>query len=199
MLKKMMLLATAVAAIAAFAIPASASATDVWLANGETLGAEETATQSYEGLLEFTAPSVGSFGCEVTLTIMAEGPSGGTVTTFAPTTSSCSGTGVFSGCKLVHHTSNIAKGWKVDISATGGVTPASITIPGAFMTFSHVYEGCMVPSSSLSFASITLTPTLGFEAEVEHFHMHGVSTSGATTAGSVEPEISWDILGIESL
>lgn len=202
MLKKITLLAMAVGALVVFAVPASASASDVWTdwngAEHATLGEGVTANQSFEGFLQFTAGAAGTFGCNVTVEVEAEGPAGGRITKFNPTTSSCVGTGPgFSGCVLKEDFNNIATaGWNIDVSTT----PATVTAGSGNLTIRNVYSGCLSgnPGSHLEFASINVTPTLNGEGTITALTISGSSTVGVPAEGTVTPEGDLT-LGIEAL
>jgi hypothetical protein len=191
MIKKTMLLAMAAAAIAAFAIPASASAYTNWTANGVTLGAEETAVETYEGFLTFTTPTPAvpvhsTFGCQVTAKIHVEGNTG-KVTQFSPTTSTCEGTGVFAGCKLKSDTSTVP--W------TTHFTPTDIDVTA--VKFTNAYEGCAVAGSELEFPSITMIPTLS-PKRILSWHVSGTASNKVTVAsGTVTAEKATPVLGLE--
>ena len=189
MLKKMMLFATTAAAIAAFAVPASASAADVWTDDHVELGEGETAAQPFEGFLQFSAAPFGTFGCEVTVVVEAEGPVSGTVTEFSPTTETCVGTGIFyDKCKLAGHSTNINDGWEIDVSTT----PATVTRPGGNVTIRTAYASCPsgATGSHLEFASIAVTPTLNAEGTIVSLSIAGTATNGAIASGTVYPEIA---------
>ena len=201
MLKKMMLLAMSVGALVAFAAPASASAADVWTdwngAEHATLEEGQTAEQAFEGVLSFSANSplgVSTFSCNVTVLVEAEGPAGGQITKFAPTTGSCSGNKIFTGCELVGDSNNGP--WNIDVSTT----PATVTKSGGNVTISNTYSNCAfgLTGSHLEFTSVSVTPTLNGEGTITSLAISGTSTSGAVASGSVEPEEGLT-LGIESL
>ena len=185
-IKKMLLLASMALAAVAFAVPATASAkTDVWTADGETLGPGEEATAGFEGFLAFTTPQPAvpvhsTYGCQVTVAINAVGEAGGTVEAFNPTTGTCEGTGVFTGCKLKEHTTNPP--WNINVATT----PGSVTGP---ITIHNIYEGCGFgsPTSHLVFNAVSVEPTvIGGDLT---FTVAGIATNGVTTAlGSVSQE-----------
>jgi hypothetical protein len=91
MLKKLTLLAMAIAAVTALAAPALASATTTeWTNNGATLGSN--ASVHFEGSASFTSATLGTVSCASKATAVAELIAGGhnaTISTFtdsAPTT-----------------------------------------------------------------------------------------------------------------
>jgi hypothetical protein len=198
MLKKMMLLAISVGALVAFAVPATASATDVWTNNDSTLVG--SANQSFEGVLQFTTPSPPlpvhtTFGCRVTVEIEAVAPSGGKILKFARTTSECEGTGVFTGCVLKEDFTNIEieeeevfiKNWNIDVSTT----PATVKANTGNLTIHNVYVGCLsgLTTSHLEFPSISVTPTLNAQGTITKLDIHALATNGVTTTfGTLTPE-----------
>jgi len=198
MLKKMTLLAMAVGALIAFAVPAVASAADQWTYEDAAIpnnGSE--VVETYEGLLSFTTPSPplpvhSTFGCQVTVAIVATGTANGTghaeVVEFNPTTTECSGTGVFTGCHLIADESNPP--WTVDIGAT------DLTVTGP-ITIHNTYTSCPAgPESNLAFNSIT-AETTSTTAGIQTIHIHGVATNGVTTAfGTVHAE-GEGLLGVD--
>ena len=195
---KKMLLAGMVLAGVAFAAPATASAKDVWTADGETLGPGEEATASFEGFIGFTTsppviPVHSVFGCPVTVSINAVGPSGGTIETFKPTTGFCEGTGIFKGCVLTHATSSPP--WEVSISSTPGMAPGPVTVH-------NEYHGCIsgITTTHLVYEPMTLTPMVsgGHLA----FAVSGIASNGNTTTfGTLSSETASNQprLGIETI
>jgi hypothetical protein len=192
MLKKMMLLAMAVGALVAFAAPAVASA-DVWTDDGVALEEEQTAVQAFEGELSFSikTPFPSTFGCQVTVLIEAEGPSGGRVTSFSPTTETCAGNGVFTGCKLVGDSNNGP--WNIDVTNT----PATVSASSGNLTILNVYSSCAfgLTGSHLEFPSVTVTPTQS-GGRITALAISGEATNGAIASGSVTPE-EGPTLGLE--
>ncbi len=202
MLKKMMLLAMAVAAIAAFAVPASASAATDWTHNDVLVPAGSNFSQSFEGKLSFTvAPPIvpvhSTYGCQVTIEINVTGPTAATVKKFNPTTSTCEGTGVFAGCKLKADKNNIpAAGWAIE----NLVTDLAVKHPtaGTDLTIFNEYEGCAVPSSDLEFKEVTVTPTLNAGKTITSLAISGTSTTGAVASGSLGLDVpSVPTLGLQ--
>jgi len=184
MLKKMMLLAVSVAALAAFAIPASASAANThWTDNDVVVGSGVNISAPFEGKLQFAA-GASTFGCEVTTIINVTGPTSASITKFEPTTSTCAGTGAFAKCTLKAHTNNAP--WSI----TNSLTSLSITKPEGNVTIKNEYdgEGCLVASSHLEFTKITATPTLNAGGTITSIAISGTSTAGAVASGSVAPE-----------
>jgi hypothetical protein len=172
-LKKMLLLATMALAVVAFAAPAAAHAEQHEF---------NEATESYEGPLKFTAAGVGSYECQVTVSINAEGGTTAEVEAFTPTTSTCVGTGAFTGCKLKEHTSSVPF-----TAHTTETNDLKITDEPGNIVIHNVYEGCLVPETTLEFAEVTATPnpTTG---PIHSISISGTSTSGVVASGTVTAE-----------
>jgi hypothetical protein len=188
MLKKTMLLAMAVGALA-FAAPAVASA-DQWTYNGAPIAQDDVVQDEYEGFLSFTLPTAivpvhTTFGCDVTTTLQVEGTEDETghalMTQFAPTTSTCVGTGAFAGCKVKADSSNPP--WTVDINAT------DLTVTGT-MKIVNAYEGCLtgIMGSELSFVNPTVETTNGANG-ISTLTLNALAENGFThTIGSLHTE-----------
>ena len=182
-IKKMLLLASMALAAVAFAAPATASAVDVWTADGDTLGPGNEATAGFEGFINFTTPPPAvpvhsSFGCQVTVAIKAVGEAGGTVESFNPTTDTCQGTGIFVNCKLKEDTSNPP--WNISIASTPGTVSGPITIH-------YIYQDCPVTTSHIVFASISVAPNV-INGDLT-FTVGGLATNGFTTvSGAISQE-----------
>ena len=156
-----------------------------WTADGETLGFGEEATAAFEGFFGWTIPSPivpvhSTFGCPVTITIIAVGLSGGEIESYNPTTANCSGTGIYAGCKLKGDTTNPP--WNIDISSMPATVAGPVTIHNAF-------EGCPtgITTSHLVFESLAVTPSvIGGHLSLD---ITGKSTSGIfITSGSFTAE-----------
>jgi len=193
MAKKIVLLAVMALVAVVVAIPASASA-DVWTDNGIQLGEGETANQSFEGFLQLNAGANGTLGCQVTVEIEAEGPSGGRITKFNPTTSTCEGTKVFAGCVVTSDSSNIGGGWNISSAST----PLSVTAAGGLNLTLHVhFKSCFSALTTIHiefgawFLSVTLSSGL-----ISKLSVSGTSTTGVVISGSLTPE-STPTLGLE--
>jgi hypothetical protein len=186
-MRKITILASLALGALAFAIPASASAEVTWTDRHMHVGnGEKTAEKPFEGFLEFFAGGENTFGCQVTVKVIAEGPNKGEVTSFQPTTTECVGKGVFVGCQIEKHTANTP--WDLDLTEneTITVTPRP---PAEDLTIHNEYkEGCAVPTSHLEFPDATLTPTLDGEGTITSLSLSGVATTGPVAAGSVSPE-----------
>ena len=184
MLKKMMLLAVSVAALAAFAIPASASAASThWTDNDVVVENGVNITAPFEGKIQFTAGK-STFSCEVTTKILVVGPTTALVTSFAPTTSSCIGTVAFENCTLKAHSNNAP--WTI-VNNDANLT---ILKPESKITIKYEFDGtgCLVPSLHLEFSNITATPTLNANGTITSIAISGTSTTGVVASGSVAPE-----------
>jgi hypothetical protein len=192
MLKKMMLLAMAVAAVAAFAVPAAASA-DVWTDNGTVLEPEEDITQAYEGVLTFNTGATGTFGCNVTIVVTTNGPEAAQITKFSPTTTSCVGTVAFKGCELIEDLSNTP--WDVH----NATTPLVVTKAGANMTIFNKYKAGSCAggqtSSHLEFKQVEIDVE-GGNPTITGLKLTGAATNGVPVSGTVTPE-SPTTLGIK--
>jgi hypothetical protein len=187
--KRQLVLTTMALAAIAFSVPAMASAEPfTWTDRHVHLEeAEKTEPKPFEGRLEFTT-GFGSFGCDVTVLVVAEGPNKGTVTEFNPTTKTCSGTFAFGGCVLTKDKTNIEEGWHIEVTPSGLM---HVTSTSGDLTIHNEYHGCAggQVTSHLEFESATLTPTLDPEGTINHLHLSATDTSGTVTAhGSVTPE-----------
>jgi hypothetical protein len=191
MIKKMMLLALAVGALVALAVPAMASA-DQWTYDGAPIGLGEEVQEEYEGFLSFTTPPPAvpvhsTFGCEVTVVVQVTGTEDETghafVTQFSPTTGTCVGTGVFTNCKLKADSSNPP--WTVDINAT------DLTVTGT-VEINNTYESCPsgITGSKLGFVDTTVTTANGANGGISTLTIDNfLSENGFTRAnGSVHAE-----------
>jgi hypothetical protein len=174
-LKKMLLLASMALAAIAFAAPAAAQALEF-----------NEATESYEGVLAFSteSPAPGSFECEVTVSIVSEGGNTAEVEEFTPTTSTCVGKGLFTGCVLKAHSSSEP--------FIGHITGSDITVtdePGNIVIHNE-YEKCAfgITETNLEFQSVTAIPTPA-TGPIHELDISGLSTSKTVIAsGSVTAE-----------
>ncbi|HEX5712776.1 MAG TPA: hypothetical protein VFX85_05635 [Solirubrobacterales bacterium] len=183
MLKKMMLLASALAALVAFAVPATASA-DTWADEGVAIAAGADITQAYEGFLQFNTGATGTFGCDVTIKITTNGPHAAQVTEFAPTTGTCVGTVAFKGCKLIADKSN------VPFDVSNASTPLGVTKAGGNITIHNEYEAGSCAgkqtTSHLEFAKISAA--VEGTNPITKLTISGTSTVGVPASGSLTPE-----------
>jgi hypothetical protein len=191
MIKKMLLLGAMALAAVAFAVPATASAADEWTDNHVPLQEGQTANQSFEGFLSFNAGPNGTFGCDVTVEIEAEGGSHATIKKFNPTTSTCKGTGpAFTNCELIADKSNVlSAGWDLSFTTTTAGA-GTLTATTGDLTIHNEYAGCTsgLPTSHLEFKSIAVTPTLDSKDTITGIHIGGVATTGPVASGTVVPE-----------
>lgn len=126
MLKKLTLLAAAVAALVAFAVPASASANE-WLNNGKPLEAAETVELS--GPAGF-AVGGGVAGAHAVLDAVLELEPGSTGTVTELTVKECTGTGLLAG--LTCHGTPVGLPWTVHCNANGSVTITSMHLTNVY-------------------------------------------------------------------
>jgi len=183
MLKKATLLIMVALTAITVVSPVSASA-DEWTDAGTVLGESETLSESYEGVLTLSAGLAGTFSCEVTVVVEAEGPSNATLTKFNPTTSSCSGTKAFAGCVLTNEGSNLSSGWHVT-----SMTPLVITSTGGDITIQYQYSNCL-GGQSASHADFGSWPGT-FEVHgvvITKLNISAVATSGVALSGALVPE-----------
>jgi hypothetical protein len=104
-LKKLALLATALCALVAFAVPASASATGYHFTDNTKAIEGTEASVVLHGEMTFVN-IFGSYKCEVTSEIDFN-THDATVTTFDPSTEECVGTGSLAGCELTSHQATV--------------------------------------------------------------------------------------------
>lgn len=170
-----LLILAAVAAVAALAIPASASAA-VWLQEGKAL----------EGSAEFTAAGGevievggGVMLCESSATFKAEKGSTGTVAyTVAPAT-------------CVGLAGNLAECTASSVTSTGGpwtvhVNTTDLTATNWKVDYSF-NAGCAVKTIESSFPELKLTP----QEDPEAFHLLEFSTTGTAKVDGKEAELGY--------
>jgi hypothetical protein len=195
-MRKLTVLAIALASLAAMCAPSMAQG-QVWTAYDLiTLEEGETVSEPFEGSFSFNGGNFGSYECDVTIEIEAEGPAQGRVTKFSPTTSSCHGSSFFFGCRLEADSSNVGEweGWPISLG--GGYITVSIW-PGK-ITLSNTYDKkCPIPSSHLEFSLLSLSPGLNGEGTITSLSLSGTSTSGIPVTGFFLPEGEHPALGIE--
>jgi hypothetical protein len=183
MIKKMMLLVSALAALIAFAVPAPASA-DRWADNGVALTEAWHMNQSYEGNFVFNTGPTGKLECPVTITVTAYGPNIGAITSFNSTTAACKGTVAFAGCLVTTDISNIS--WSIN----NATTPLVVTKPGGNMTLHYFYASgtCAAKhvTSHLEFASFNLA--VEGTNPITKLTISGTATTGVIASGSFTPE-----------
>jgi hypothetical protein len=181
-LKKTTLLASMALALVAFIAPAAAQA------EGPTI----EGTGRYEGTFSFKVllgPAAGSeFEChQVTVELVGNVPpdTTATVTKFNPTTSTCTGTGIFTNCTLAGDHNNLP--WIAHSDTDHTLT---VTKPEGDITIKNTYDGagCTQTESHVEFGSWKVTPA-ETEGEITSLSVHGVTTNTAvTTAGTLHKE-----------
>jgi hypothetical protein len=176
MIKKMMLLVSALAAFAALAVPATASA-DTWADNGVALSPGQDIAQSYEGYFGLDVGPLGKFGCQTTISVTTSGPHAATVTKFAPTTATCTGTIAFADCKMVNDTSNVP--WNIGNAST----PLTLSKSPGNMTIHYTFVGCAGKQTTLhqEFAGLSVSPE--GTNPITKLLISGTSTSGTPFSG----------------
>lgn len=174
MIKKLTLLAAAVAALVAFAVPASASAAE-WKFEGK--GLTEMKTVKLSGPAGFTVGG-GAAGAHAVLdaTLTLEPGSTGTVTEL--TVTACTGTGQLAG--LTCHGTPVALPWTVHCNADG-----SMTITGVHLT--NVYTPTGLVANTTLLGNVVGTGVEGSLDEVV-LEGEGVTANGnpATVTGTLE-------------
>lgn len=194
MLKKMIVLATAVAAFAAFAIPASASAANLqWQHNEVPVKAGQEFNESFEGPFYYVrAEGIGTFQCNVTSNLRVTGPEKAEITEFSPQLSSCHGTEKLVKCTLTANVANVP--WTI----TNGVKNLTATKPGGNMTWASTYGGYECPlfgPSTREWASLTITPS-GIDP-IRRLTWTGTARNGLFSEGSFTPVGNQGGLGLK--
>jgi len=190
-LKKILLLSSMALAAIAFAVPATASATNLtWTDDHVHIAGDDEFTQGFEGPLSFDTP-FGSFGCEeVTVAVVATS-TGATIEEFKPTTNTCTGTGAFVNCELTNDTFNTP--WQVSTTTTDLV----VTKTGGDIEIHNFYgekngQPCGVGSTTSSlFGSIAIVPELDGEGTIKALEIgeeQKDTTGNITATGFVTPE-----------
>jgi hypothetical protein len=178
-----------------------------WTYDGGTIEEQVVVSESYEGRFEFTTPPPAvpvhtTFGCNVTITVQVTGTEDGTghaeVTTYNPTTSTCTGTGAFTGCVLVNDVANPS--WTVDINKADTAAEPSfagdLTITGPVTTINTYAAGCPVGGSELTFANITAT-TASNAAGIQSISISAKATNGfSVSSGTLQAEAE-GLLGVD--
>jgi hypothetical protein len=183
MLKKMMLLAVAAAAIAAFAVPASASASGMFFDEGEAI--TEPIEEEFTGPISFLT-GLGGFSCQ-SHPVLELDTNGGTVLDLGITTSTCAGSGALAGCTLAND--------KLD-EPLPNVTPTAATIDIEGLVLTNTYGGTCPLSgtnSTLTFNTSPLVATPNNPAAISTLTISGAGTVdtalgalSATASGSLE-------------
>jgi hypothetical protein len=158
--KALLAAASALAAVAAMALPASASAS-VWLKEGQPL--KEKVQLSLSGG-EVIETSGGAMLCNDTATISTEGGSAAQITAYSIAKATCVGfSGNLSGCEVTAATTS-GLPWSVTVNTV------DLTAKGVAVTYS-LNEACAVHKIEVSFASLTLTPEE--PSAIRFFHFKG--------------------------
>jgi hypothetical protein len=170
-LKKILMLSSMALAAIAFAAPAASAELPTWTHDHEFIEGSEKVEQSFEGHLSFHRPPFGTFGCDVTATVVAKAGTTATVTKFEPTTETCTGVGAFAGCVLTHDTANVP--WDAHVNGTKdnetNSAPLSVTKDDDDVTITNVYHGCAVPQithTHLEFEQVEVTAEMNDETTI---------------------------------
>lgn len=183
--------ASALVAVAALALPASAT-TSVWLYEGEPL--EEHAELSLTGG-ELFEVSESVMLCEASATMTTEGGSTAQVTAYDVNEASCVGlAGKLEGCEV---TSATPKGlpWGVAVN-TADLTASEVKVDYSFD------KACGIGKIEASFPELTLTPEEPSAIRLFHFNQKGTAKVDGKEAsfnngGSLSlPEEDFDKYGI---
>lgn len=178
MLKKMVVLATAVAALVAFAVPASASAAWNWTHGGVKPKEGQNFTHPFEGTVGWSAGQgggmLGSIYCGTKATITTEGPTKAQVTQWESNVSTCVGKGWFA-CSMSSATRNVS--WTITIEEVFGSPVLRFTKPGGNITFvEEVASPCSGPPIENKWESFTATPTLDANGKITSLELAGWSS-----------------------
>jgi len=156
MLKKTMLLASMALAVAAFAVPAVASAEGTITHDGQPVPTNNVVELTLSGFMEFDIPALDSgYGCDVeaTVELVSGHPSTGTTSFDIVNTETCVGTGLLADCELVEDETNAP--YHVAVSSED----FTVTKPGGVIEINNLFdEGCIVPAAQLTFNEVTMTP-----------------------------------------
>ncbi len=157
MFKKMTVLAMAVGIVAAFALPASASAE--WKHKGQPL--QENKTLSLTGKVKKQAGATGGYECEITTSWILKPGTTGTVEKWeidpdggGTPTNECQGSGALAACQF--HNS-VTEGLPWELHTTAG-PPAQITITTAATTITSTGGFCPFQQIITTPGTIHATP-----------------------------------------
>ncbi|HEV7771307.1 MAG TPA: hypothetical protein VGO66_11705 [Solirubrobacterales bacterium] len=185
-MKKVLLL---VVALAALALPASASAYSTWTIGGSPIPEGFTIGEEYEGNFSWVEWSGGKshpvFSCEVRLGIYAQTHEGGAqqawVSKFERDPEKCEGYYNYNGCVINTMTNNFSSGWDVTLNAG---TPR-ITSPSGFVEIADtfVYPGsCPTTGKSAQWGNesspLSLVPTVDKNGNITQIALEGQTTKG---------------------
>jgi len=156
MLKKMMLLASMALAVAAFAVPAIASAEGTLTHDSVPVPTNNVVELTLTGFAEFDVPALDAgYGCDVeaTVELVSGHPSTGTTSFDIVNTETCVGTGLLADCELVEDETN------APYHVAVGSEDFTVTKPGGVIEINNLFdEGCIVPAAQLTFNEVTVTP-----------------------------------------
>lgn len=186
MLKKLMLLAMAVAAMS-LAVPALASA-DILHAETEAAAPNGTEIQ-VTGQVEFATALGGFHGCGLHAVLKKTAGVWALSGTPVITNAECTGSGGLSNCTV--ESANAVGTWGVDVG-TEAITLTTVKIDGT----NNAACGNLVPELGagaledidLSFGSVTLTPTSG--SSLGSLSVAGTGVAIVNSAGGLEPSAS---------
>lgn len=184
MLKKMMLLATAVAAFAAFAIPATASASEVIdTATSEPITAGTH--MHYTGTAEFNTTGVVSrVACPVTATVEWESATAGKIKDFNVTNfAGCAVEGALEGCSLTGIDPNGGNGVNWPLNTNG--TDLKLTS----VAFTDTFAPSPPCPGEAHFSASELTVTLPNAPSLDTLTVEGTGSVNITGVGTVEAHV----------
>jgi hypothetical protein len=198
--KKMLLLASMALAAVAFSVPASASAQE-WTHNGASFIGHKTDTLTGKISFGNPAPGANKFGCvaHAGLTVFG-GSTTGEIENFLPTTSTCTGEGIFAGCQLIEDETT---GLPHPVHTIG---TDELTVEEAEIVIHNVYDAnCPVEKTTLTVEDVTLAlngtsnltdVTTSFLAEA-HSVIRGVGEVTQTVAVFGTVDTATDTLSIK--
>jgi hypothetical protein len=146
MVNKMMLLAVAAAAVATFAVPASASASGMFYDEGQPF--EGAIGETFEGPLGFEISGFLSFHCNAHAEVDME-TNQGAVTSLEIETETCVGGGFMAFCTLAED----------QVLNAGGLTPTAtdLDLQGVEITITYGGAGCPLTHSTITM-TVKATP-----------------------------------------
>ncbi|HEV7770573.1 MAG TPA: hypothetical protein VGO66_07935 [Solirubrobacterales bacterium] len=219
-MKKVLLL---VVALAALALPASASASayDTWTIQDWTLSNEETYGVQYTGQVGFTrdsnwGASQGSFYCEASVWIalkggQAPGDTQAQLLGLERDPSSCGGTGNWAGCELEKEANNMSEGWNPSAGWNIGLAPSTPEVSNTSTTLDlstwyangggTCYGAYPVSPVERHWNQLDFVPTVNGEGVITSFMLEGLATNGVSYEvygpfAPVEPEGEY-MIGLE--
>jgi hypothetical protein len=184
MLKKLTVLAVAIGAVAALALPASASA--AWKHHSTPIATDQTV--GFTGNVRFQG-GLGGVECQITSrTKFLAGQTTATAETFAPhptsDTTNCRGLGGLAFCQI-HNLQPQAPNW----TAHTVQSPVSVTVTTTTIHSQATGGFCPVTTISLTAGTVTLTPnqanTVSSATESGNLQAHLTTTSGTVDTETV--------------